>query len=91
MSEHRDPLRDQPLPIVTDQPYVYQRVQEDLARRAEHGARKYGTALQPFNGRNALLDAYEEVLDLAVYLKQRLMEDEHGDEAATELATPEGR
>ena len=39
---------------------------------------RYGTALQPHNGRDALLDAYEEALDLAMYLKQAIVERDGG-------------
>lgn len=49
-------------------------VVRDLNARKEFGVAKYGTPLQAFNGRNALQDAYEEVLDLACYLKQKLEE-----------------
>ncbi len=46
----------------------------DLTLRREHGIGKYGTELKTFNGRDALLDAYQESLDTTVYLKQCLME-----------------
>ena len=36
------------------------------------GIRKYGTPLQPDNGRDSLQDAYEEALDLCVYLKNEI-------------------
>ncbi|QAU07249.1 hypothetical protein SEA_NOSILAM_6 [Gordonia phage NosilaM] len=49
---------------------------EDMRKRKEFGLTKYGTVLQAHNGRNALRDAYDEVLDLAVYLRQRIEEDE---------------
>lgn len=39
------------------------------------GLKKYGTVLQPNNGRDALVDAYQEALDLVVYLRQRIEED----------------
>jgi hypothetical protein len=65
----------QPLPIVNDSPDVQSAVIADIEKRRELGIKRYGTALQPHNGRNALLDAYEEALDLAMYLKQRLIED----------------
>jgi hypothetical protein len=42
----------------------------DMMARDAFGRAKYGTPLQPFNGRDALTDAYQEALDLAVYLKQ---------------------
>lgn len=47
----------------------------DLKTRAEIGEKKYGQKLKAFNGRNALIDAYQESLDLAQYLKQRIVEE----------------
>ena len=38
------------------------------------GRAKYGTPLQAFNGRNAIVDAYQEALDLVVYLRQVIEE-----------------
>lgn len=64
---------------------VYRLVIEDVEQRAAVGRRKYGVTLRPHNGRNALLDAYEEALDLAQYLKQALLEQqdkEQSDERA---------
>jgi len=34
----------------------------------------YGKELKTFDGRDSLLDAYEEALDMAVYLKKARME-----------------
>lgn len=42
----------------------------DIKKRDAAGERKYGTRLQPFNGRNSLQDAYEEALDCMVYMRQ---------------------
>lgn len=53
---------------------VQSQVRDDLAAREELGKSRYGTALFPNNGRDALLDAYEEALDLACYLKQAILE-----------------
>jgi hypothetical protein len=36
--------------------------------------RQYGERLAAHNGRDALQDAYEEALDLALYLRQALAE-----------------
>jgi hypothetical protein len=44
----------------------------DLRERKAMGIRKYGVAHQHDNGRDHLLDAYEEALDLAVYLRAEL-------------------
>ena len=53
---------------------VIHEVLGDLRERAEFGKRKYGTFLKTNNGRNALVDAYQEALDLVMYLKQKIME-----------------
>jgi hypothetical protein len=55
---------------------IQAQVREDLEKRERLGVERYGTALYPRNGRDALLDAYEEALDLACYLKQALVERE---------------
>jgi hypothetical protein len=51
-------------------------VATDLINRAFLGRERYGVFLQPHNGRDALLDAYEEALDLTTYLMQVIMETE---------------
>ena len=48
----------------------------DVAHRAFHGLEKHGTLLKTHNGRDALVDAYQEALDLVFYLRQALMERE---------------
>ena len=50
-------------------------VKQDLIARAEVGERKYGEKLKPFNGRSALVDAYQEALDLCMYLRQLIYEE----------------
>lgn len=55
-------------------PSIQSAVRQDLKDREHLGVERYGTPLQPHNGRNALRDAYEECLDLACYLKQVLIE-----------------
>jgi len=49
-------------------------VKEDLEERAKEGEQKYGERLTTFNGRDALIDAYQEALDLALYLRQLIQE-----------------
>jgi hypothetical protein len=49
-------------------------VQADIEARAVLGVKKYGTRLRPNNGRHALVDAYQEALDLCMYLRQALAE-----------------
>ena len=60
----------QPLPTGNDRPVMHEVVIEELRKRLEVGIRRYGQPLQPFNGRDAAQDAFEEVLDLSVYLAQ---------------------
>lgn len=55
---------------------VQELVRRDLVIREEVGIERYGTALYPNNGRDALRDAYEEALDLACYLRQAMLERE---------------
>jgi hypothetical protein len=55
-------------------PSVQSAVRRDLESRERLGITRYGTPLQPNNGRDALRDAYEEALDLACYLKQAMLE-----------------
>lgn len=54
---------------------VLNAVMDDLQARSDFGMSKYGTRLMSHNGRNSLLDAYQEALDLVMYLKQRLLEE----------------
>lgn len=49
-------------------------VREDLERRVTIGAKQYGERLTTYNGRDALMDAYEEALDLCLYLRQAIEE-----------------
>ena len=52
-------------------------VKQDLIDRSLVGEKKYGEKLKPFNGRNALIDAYQEALDLCMYLRQAIYEVEN--------------
>ena len=52
-------------------------VLSDIEARAEMGKMKYGTYLKSQNGRDALVDAYQEALDLVMYLRQELEERKH--------------
>jgi len=48
---------------------------EAVAERMKLGVRKYGHALQAYNGRDAMQDAWEEALDLLAYTGQASMEE----------------
>lgn len=70
----------QPAPAHNDKPAVWSLVMRDMTERDIFGAEKYGTRLQSGNGRDFLLDAYQEALDLVVYLRGAIYE---RDEMAT--------
>ncbi len=57
---------------------VYPLVLEDIIKRVVQGRRKYGTVLQTENGRDALWDLYQELIDAVMYLRQYLTEVEDG-------------
>ena len=63
-----------PKPESPDKPAIWDLVIFDMSDRDRLGRERYGTPLQPDNGRDALQDAYEEVLDLCVYMRQALYE-----------------
>ena len=63
---------------------ITQLVVRDLKDRREAGIARYGTPLRAGNGRNALIDAYQEALDLCVYLRQVLTEQGWADENIAE-------
>lgn len=64
----------QPSPKPNNSQPIHEQVIEDMKRRAESGKASYGTYLQVNNGRDPLLDAYEEAMDMALYLKQAILE-----------------
>jgi hypothetical protein len=67
-------IAEQPKPKPNTHQAVMDLVMEDFKARDQLGKERYGTRLQPFNGRNGLRDAYEEALDLAIYLRQVIFE-----------------
>ena len=64
---------DQTKPNGTGTPVVAM-VMHDMIERMEKGIETYGQALRADNGRCPLIDAYQEALDLAIYLKQAIIE-----------------
>lgn len=71
-----DKIDKQPDPYKSqDGPIIHELVMTDIGHRMKKGIETYDAALQPFNGRNSLVDAYEECLDQACYLRQRISED----------------
>lgn len=72
----------EPVPTSNDGPSMHDLVIEDMKERRHFGLIKYGTVLQTDNGRDPLIDAYQEALDLVVYLRQAIEERSiHADQA----------
>ena len=80
----RSLVENQSEPIPNDLPAVWDLVIEDMRSRDAVGTRRYGVRLQPFNGRDALVDAYQEALDLVVYLRTAIFERDRGREGFVE-------
>ena len=66
----------QPDPTPNNQPAIWTLVIHDMQERDRIGRERYGVPLQPHNGRDALMDAFEEALDLCAYLRQAIYERE---------------
>src|ERR1700733_651334 len=66
------------------QAFALDLVRDDLTARKQLGLDRYGSLLQAHNGRDALRDLYEELLDALVYCKQWLEENDEDDAAAIE-------
>lgn len=75
------PTKDEPMPIHNNRPVIQDLVIEDIKTRKEEGIAKYGTPLQPFNGRSALRDLYQELIDAVQYVRQLIYEEETREES----------
>jgi hypothetical protein len=76
MSENLEDVvfEEQPLPTPNTYPIIQDLVMADMAKRLDLGVIRYGTGLQPFNGRDPLRDLYEELLDACNYVRQLMYE-----------------
>jgi hypothetical protein len=70
-------IKDQPMPKPSDSPAMQDLVIADIEERKRIGIERYGQLLKAHTGRDALVDAYQEALDLCIYLRQVLYEREH--------------
>jgi len=78
MSAERDPETDQQLPVPNAHPVIQKLIIEEvMAESLAVGVKKYGTGLQPFNGRDPLLDLEQELRDALVYVRQTRYERDH--------------
>ena len=66
--------KHQPKPKKNTNPHVWDLVMKDIEDRVDYGLKKYGVTLQPFNGRDPLIDLYQELLDAVVYTRQLIYE-----------------
>ena len=64
----------QPAPKPSKHPRIGDMVARDLYDRMRQGIETNGVSLQPFNGRDALQDLYEVLLDACCYLRQAMYE-----------------
>ena len=55
---------------------IIEQLIDDIQGRDTVGRAKYGQPLMAFDGRRTLKDAYEEALDLAVYIRKEMVERE---------------
>jgi len=67
-------MNEQPKPQPNASKPIWEMVIEDMHERDQVGRQRYGTPLQAHNGRDTLQDAYEEALNLVVYLRQTIEE-----------------
>lgn len=70
MNENVTP-QPEPIPNKGNTP-IWELVIKDMQDRDKFGRAKYGTPLQAGNGRDHIVDAYQEALDLAVYLRAEI-------------------
>ena len=67
-------MPEQPAPTPNDGTPIWELVIADMHARDALGRKRYGMPLQANNGRDALQDLYEELLDAVVYTRQVLEE-----------------
>lgn len=58
---------------------------KDMEERMKLGFIRYGTYLQTHNGRDALQDLYEELIDATMYIKQRIMEEQNAESSVLDV------
>lgn len=69
--------RPEPLPRSNDgEPAVWDLVIADMQERDRMGTKKYRQRLTAGDGRDSLVDVYQECLDMAVYLRKAIRERE---------------
>lgn len=67
-------IADQPDPVPNGRSDVWATIIAEMQERRRIGINRYGTPLQPFNGRNANVDLIQELLDALAYAMQDELE-----------------
>lgn len=67
-------VSSQPMSIPNNDIPIYELVKKDIDDYAEYGIVKYLIPLQANNGRDALIDTYQELLAASQYIRQLLRE-----------------
>ena len=67
-------IQGQPAPVPNSNPAIWDMVLADMKERDAVGRERYGTPLQANNGRDMLVDAYQEAQDMCCYLRGVLFE-----------------
>jgi len=70
------PNTPEPPPIESNRVSVWELVIEDMKERDKIGREKYKMPLRAYDGRNSLIESYQECLDMAVYLRKAIEEQE---------------
>ena len=60
----------------------------DIKERVDAGYKKYGTFLETNNGRDPLWDAYQEAIDMVMYLRQAILEREEVQRWKSDVVEP---
>ena len=68
------PNTPEPAPQQSDALAAWDLVLQDIKERDANGVAKYGRRLTPQDGRNSVVDLYQELLDAVVYLRKWLYE-----------------
>jgi hypothetical protein len=66
---------EQPIPILDKNlPSIQDLVLQDIEERKRIGIERYGDSVRPFNGRDPLIDLYQELMDSVIYIRWILYE-----------------
>lgn len=87
-----DPIKEQPPPISSPEPKeggesgsVWAMVLRDMSERERIGIEKYGLPVLWNNGRDHIVDAYQEALDKIVYLRAEILKRQYVKDALNEV------